>query len=136
MTPDWTRLQKSIKSAFPGSSLTAMADAELGQLRRRHPHLPAHYFEFLRNVGWGSIGEMGFMFYQGPMEPSEIYDVMTAGDLKGVLFIGDNFGGWCLGLDQNGNLVSFDGLSSSPEKEQERTVHEFLTAWMKRVGSA
>lgn len=133
MTPDWAQLQESLREAFPTSRLSPMPSGELLELRQRYPHLPDHYIEFLKNIGWGSIGESSFMFYEGPVEPAEIYDARTASELAGILFIGDNFGGWCLGLERNGKLVSFDGLSPAPEEEREQTVHGFLAGWIQRV---
>ena len=136
MAQDWAGLRQRIQIGFPTSRLAPMSDSELAELQRKHPQVPAHYLQFLKNVGWGNVGDMGFMFYQGPMEPSEIYDAETAKDLKGILFIGDNFGGWVLGVNERGNLVSFDGSSAGPEPEEEGTVYEFLADWVWRVRSA
>lgn len=56
------------------------------------------------------------------------FDEATAAELAGIVFLGDDFGGWVIGFDMQAGwrLVGVDN-GSTPEKLEQRTLAEFIT---------
>ena len=130
MVIDYAQLLAAIHRVFPASRLEPVAEPELAAMRRQFPRVPEHYLEFLRRVGYGSLGD-NFMLYSGLCEPDEIFDAHTAVGLAGIVFFGDNFAGWIVGFDTRDGwrLVGFDNsVSPDPDPEEARTVAEFIAA--------
>ena len=48
------------------------------------------------------------MIYNGVLESSDIYDETTAGDLRSILFFGDDMQGCCLGFDLDNGCQIFE----------------------------
>jgi hypothetical protein len=63
-----------------------------------NPAVPQDYIDFLKEIGWGTIGEMYYAIYSGLIEPNEIYDPIRAKDLDGILLFGDDYSGYCAGF--------------------------------------
>jgi hypothetical protein len=125
---DYAALLIAIHRVFPACRLQRVAEAELAAIRIQFPDVPGHYLEFLRHVGWGSLGG-NFMLYSGLVEPDEIFDTETAAGLAGVLFFGDNFSGEVVGFDTRDGwrLVGFDNsVSADPDPQEARTLAEFI----------
>jgi hypothetical protein len=121
-------LLSTLRRVFPNSRLEPVAEPKLAAIRKQYPDVPEHYLAFLRNVGYGSLGDT-FMIYSGPVESGEIFDPQTAAGLDGLLFFGDNFAGWVVGFDtrRGWRLVGFDNsYHAEPEPEQARTIGEFI----------
>jgi hypothetical protein len=127
VSDDFEALAASIRRVFPGSRIETATEEELAAVRRDHPDTPAHYTEFLRRVGWGSLGGGNFMIYSGPVGPADIFDEATAAKLAGVLLLGDDFGGWVVGFDSRDSwrLVGVDN-GSAPEPLEQQTLAEFI----------
>jgi len=125
---DYAALLSAIHRVFPSCRLEPVAKAELDAISRRFPGVPQHYLAFLRQVGWGSLGD-NFMLYSGLVEPDVIFDAETAPGLVGLVFLGDNFAGEVVGFDTRDGwrLVAFDNsYSADPEPQERRTLAEFI----------
>jgi hypothetical protein len=131
---DYAALLAAIHRVFPACRLEALAEPELAAISRRFPGVPEHYLEFLRHVGWGSLGD-NFMLYSGLVEPDEIFDSETAASLPGLVFFGDNFAGEVVGFDTRDawRLVGFDNsYLPEPNPQEVKTLGEFIAeriAW-------
>lgn len=79
------------------SKRTPLTEAEVAEIQSHYPVLPADYFRYLREVGWGST-ESGKMIYSGPVPPRDIYG-SRLGDSQ-VLLVGDDTQGYCFGFDR------------------------------------
>lgn len=134
MADDFDALAESIRRVFPRVRLDPATDEQLAAIRRDHPGVPVHYLEFLRRVGWGPLGG-SLMFYSGLCEPDEILDEASAAKLMGLLFLGDNLGGWMVGFDTRAGwrLVEVDCASLRQYPVEQPTLLEFvaqrLTEW-------
>lgn len=127
---DRAALSEAIRRVFPASRLEPATAEKVAAIRRRFPDVPPDYLEFLQRVGWGSLGDSNFMVYSGPCEPGDVFDAAAAEGFAGLVFVGDNFGGWMVGFDtrQDWRLVGVDSGSSDPEPyplEQE-TLADFI----------
>lgn len=125
---DFDSLLKSVERIFPGSRLEMVADSGLAVIREQFPGIPDHYLAFLRNVGWGSLGDGNFMIYSSPCEPDEFFDVQTSEELDGIVFWGDDFAGWMAGFDTRDGwrIVGVDSASPRPYPEEAQTVGAFI----------
>ena len=74
------------------------------------PRVTQDYIAFLKEIGWGTIGEMYYAIYSGLIEPDEIYDPINAKELDGILLFGDDYSGYCEGFMKKDNwqLVEID----------------------------
>lgn len=127
MAENFESLTASIRRVFPGSQIEPATEERLAAIRREFPDAPAHYTEFLRCVGWGSLGGGNFMIYSGLIGPADIFDEATAAELVGVAFLGDDYSGWVVGFDIRAGwrLVGVDN-GSAPEPLVQRTLAEFI----------
>jgi hypothetical protein len=127
MADDFGPLVTTLRRLFPACRLEPVPEPELVAIRRQHPEVPEHYLEFLREVGYGSLGGM-FMIYSGPVAADELFDPQTAAGLEGILFFGDNFAGWVVGFDthRDWRLVGVDNGYLEPEPDEARTVGEYI----------
>ena len=127
MADDFEALAASIRRVFPGSRTEPATEEQLAAIRRSYPDVPGHYLEFLRRVGWGSLGG-SLMLYSGLCEPGEIFDEGSAAELPGLLFLGDNFGGWMVGFDTRAGwpLVEVDGSSLGRYPVEQPTLAAFI----------
>ncbi|MDU8930049.1 SMI1/KNR4 family protein [Alisedimentitalea sp. MJ-SS2] len=89
--------------------------------------LPEDYVHFLSEIGGGTIGKMFFELYDEPLSSSYIYGNNAADDLKSLIFIGDDYNGFCVALDPNRNwaVVEVDKHSLETEVLAE-TLFDFL----------
>ena len=92
MHPEYAALAQRIERVWPGSRLQPLSVAEMESVVATFPGVPRHYLQFLRDIGWGSLGD-NFTFYSGLVLPSDVFDVETARTLPGVLLFGDDFAG-------------------------------------------
>ncbi len=120
----YAEFKKLIFEKLPTSKLELLSDTEENKLLDFFPNLPDDYIKFLREVGHGSFGEMGFSIYGGPHDPDEIFDPETSKELTDFIFIGDDYSGWMLAYDitlSPPKLVLFDHSQKTPlgDKESE-----------------
>jgi hypothetical protein len=127
MADEFEALAAAIHRVFPRSRIEPATEEQLAALRRDYPEVPAHYLEFLRRVGWGSLGDGNFMIYSGLVEPADIFGAVTAAELSGVLLLGDDFGGWVVGFDTRAGwrLVGIDH-GSEPHAMEQKSLAEFI----------
>jgi hypothetical protein len=95
------QIKTRLLETYPDSRLEIVPPAEIDQIRKEYPGIPEDYLQYLEVVGAGRIGKMMFMVYSGPCSPSDIYDAETAESLRGIVLIGDDFSGDCVGYDAN-----------------------------------
>lgn len=128
MAESFPDLLAVIARVFPTSRLTPVGEAELAAIVEQCPGVPAHYLAFLREVGWGRLGNGNFMIYSGPCGPTEFFDAESAALLDGIVFFGDDFSGWMAGFDTRAGwrMVGVDSASLSPYPEQAETIAEFV----------
>ena len=127
MADGFEALAASIRRVFPGSRIEPATEEQVAAVRREYPDAPAHYTEFLRQVGWGSLSGSNFMLYNGLVGPADIFEPAMAAELAGLAFLGDDFSGCVVGFDTRSGwrLVAVDnGLS--PEPLDQRTLAEFV----------
>ena len=75
-------------------------------VKQQWPLLPADYLDFLSEIGYLDLAQGGYTIFGGPTSPMDIYDAQTASELEGVVLLGTDFSGYCLGLDlTTGGLV-------------------------------
>lgn len=129
---DYATLLAAIRHAFPDSELTPLADSQLVAIRAQYPNVPSSYLDFLRHIGSGRIGQMGFAVYNGLCEPAEFFDPDTAAELPGVLLFGDDFGGWHAGFDSRSGwrVVGISSASPEPVPELAGSIGEFVAQWV------
>jgi hypothetical protein len=133
MADDFTQLNEFIRRVFPKSRFEQATEQQLEGIRLKFPDVPLHYLEFIRRVGWGSLGDSNFMIYNGLCKPDDFFDERTAGELPGILFFGDNFGGWMAGFDTRDGwrLVGVDSASPEPYPEDAQTLAAFIAQRIK-----
>lgn len=101
-------------------------------LLARHPKLPEDYVQFLCEVGWGTIGDARYSVYSAPVEPSFLFDQMTAESLGSVLLVGDDFAGGQEALRiEDGGVVfgSIDSLDGRFDPSDGETFSAFIKHW-------
>ena len=124
------RLRFQLLALHPRSRLNPVPPRQIAIIRKKYAGIPEDYLKFLSIVGEGTIGDGRFKIYGGPIQPDEIYDADTAASLAGVVLVGDNFGGWCVGYDSENDWV-FGGVDSSGKfgPISEETLASLLTSW-------
>ena len=73
-----------------------MGPDEIGKIKSKFKELPSEYVDYLSGVGAGECAS-GRMIYSGPISPDKIFP-----DRKfknGIVLLGDDFQGNCLGYD-------------------------------------
>jgi len=124
-------LRRYLLANYPDSRLELLTDDKRKTLLARHPELPSDYIQFLSEVGWGTIGNGRYSIYSAPIEPSFIFDPVTAKSLDKVVLVGDDFAGGqeALRLERNGFVFgSVDSLDGRFEPSGD-TFSEFIQNW-------
>ena len=124
-------LRRYLLANYPESRLELLTEEKGDALLARYPGLPADYIRFLREVGSGTIGDGSYSIYGAPIEPSFVFDPVTAERLDNVLLIGDDFAGGQEALRFEGKGVVFGSVDSldghfGPGSE---TFSEFIQRW-------
>ncbi|HEX8916540.1 MAG TPA: hypothetical protein VF796_29585 [Humisphaera sp.] len=91
------QLKHRLLERYPKSRFTPLPGDKADALRARYPGVPEDYVQFLTEIGYGRIGGGRLSVYSGPVEADDIYDEQTAAALAGVLLVGDDFTGYCVG---------------------------------------
>lgn len=93
--------------------------------------LPADYADFLKEIGGGTIGEMVFQLYDKPLVAKQIYGDNAPARLNKLLFIGDDYNGFCVALDPSKNwaVVEVDKLSLETELLAESFFDFLMKDW-------
>lgn len=60
---------------------------------------PSEYIEFLRQVGYGRVGNSQFQFFDGVVFVDEIFGVETP-ETENILIFGDDYQGACTGFEK------------------------------------
>ena len=72
---------------------TQLTIQEIEKLAAEYAGLPVSYFNYMRDIGWGSAAN-GHMIYSAPIAPSEVYPQLS--DESDCVLIGDDMQGYCL----------------------------------------
>lgn len=104
----------------------ALSEEELKKEVDENPNVPAEYIDFLREIGFGDVGDGYYMIYSGLIAPESIFDEATAKELEGIMFFGDDFNGYCGGFLTNENWKLVEVGSSCDLYELEMTFEEFI----------
>jgi len=118
-----------------GTELEVIGSEREAKIRSDYPWLPEDYLIFLKEVGWGCIGDSRYMIYEGPMEPSEIFDAETALGLEGVVIVGDDFAEYCEAYVRRGSGCIFGSVSKEDgtfSAHPEPRLIDFLVSWYGR----
>lgn len=78
------------------SMLTKLSEVQVEELRIRYPLIESKYIEFLKEVGYGDLGDI--QIYNQPTSGDSIYN-KEIDRLKHVLIFGDDMQGYCFGFD-------------------------------------
>lgn len=108
-----------------GSHLLRLEAIDIGELKDRHPGLPADYLQFLVEVGHGDLGEL--QLHSGPSAAENFYPAGTEG-LENVLIFGDDKQGYCFGFDTHDR---FRVVEVSPRGEVEKDIEPDFSSLMK-----
>ena len=90
----------------------------LAELTADHSQVPADYVAFMKELGWGEVGEAAYMLYEGLLTPDQVYDEDDERPLDGILLFGDDMQGYCSGFDTNNGWVVVDIDPVSREAHQ------------------
>ncbi|MED4462282.1 SMI1/KNR4 family protein [Metabacillus fastidiosus] len=90
--------------------------------------IPQDYTDFLKEVGYGSVGNAYFMFYEGLIEAEEIFDTEENEELNNVLLLGDNLSGDAVGFltTDNWSIVEVWHEDLSIVLRKEKTFKQFV----------
>lgn len=89
--------------------LTPISLAKADEIKTLSKALPNDYVSFLLDIGFGEIGEVGYMLYDGLIDPLEIYG---GEGLGGILLFGDDFQGFNTGFKvENWSVVEIDSVN-------------------------
>lgn len=126
-------LRRYLLANYPESRLELLTEEKRCTLVARHPELPADYFQFLSEVGWGTIGEGRYSVYSAPVEPSFVFGpgAGAAESLNSVVLVGDDFAGGqeAFRFERKGVVFgSVDSLDGRFEPAGE-TFSEFIQRW-------
>src|SRR5262245_30923669 len=114
---------------------TPMREAEVAALAKKYPQIPADYVDYLREVGWGPIGNSTYVIYQTLMNADAIYDDEPAKELSHILFFGDNFAGYCGGFDtRRGCAVVEINPADMSCVDAGKSFEDFVKALHRRLG--
>jgi hypothetical protein len=115
----------------PKSRLDPWTEKQLLELKTHYTEVPEDYLLYLKLVGSGSIGDSRFVVYGGFLEPNEVYGP-DALRFSGILLIGDDFAGDCLGYNTRANW-ELGWISSSQRWDPETKNKAFID--LLRIGS-
>jgi hypothetical protein len=88
--------------------------------------VPQDYIEFLLEVGYGTVRNDNFIFYEGLINASEVFNEADNPGLKNILLFGDNFSGDAIGfLHTDWSIVEIWHQDVSIVPRDERTFMEF-----------
>ncbi len=113
-----------------------LSEIEIQRIATEFPGIPADYLRFLREIGWGCIGDSFYMIYGYPESPEFVYGKDFKEILGGIILLGDDFSGYNLGFDMNDNwaLVEIQPTSKRLDK-MNQTFSEFILSVLKRAAS-
>ena len=86
------KIKAALHERLPASRLEPLTPEELKALTKRVENVPDHLLKFFEVIGCGTIGDSRYMLYD-LLSPKGIFDDQTAGELDGVLLVGDDFAG-------------------------------------------
>ena len=110
-----------------GGQLTPLQESAIVSMRMEYPQIPEDYLDYLRQIGWGALGDNSYMIYSGLLSADEIYDSDASKTLSQVLFFGDDLQGYCAGFDVSGGgqIVEVDPTGMSIH-EIEKSFESFI----------
>lgn len=91
MMKRYSDLRDLMVQAGLSSKLKRLSEKTIRNIRNHYEGVPEDYLDYLREIGWGNIGDGCYVVYNMLMEPDFIYGEPIEDDLKEVLFFGDNF---------------------------------------------
>lgn len=112
---DMESFLKSKKDDNVLNGLAVADDSSLNAIRAAQKNVPTDYLEFLQKFGSGEIESAGFMLYNGLLDASDIFDEEAATLFEGVIILGDDMQGRCVGFDKNNKwaVVEIDSADMS-----------------------
>jgi len=91
-----------IKKTFPESKLDKVKNEWIENIEMNYSEIPMKLKVLYGELGYGTVGDSYYSIHV-LMEPNEIYDPITAKELKGILIVGDDFAGDCHAYDTRDN---------------------------------
>jgi hypothetical protein len=91
-----------LKKTFPDSKLGLVKSDWLNIIENKYPNIPKDLKELYTKLGYGTIGDLYYSIHV-LLEADEIYDAITANELKGKFIVGDDFCGDCHAYDADNN---------------------------------
>jgi hypothetical protein len=125
------RYSETVRAAVSVSKLVAIAQSEVDRLRLQFHDVPKDYLDFLKELGWGEVGDMSFQLYSGLVMPKEVYDEVTAAGLDDILLFGDDFQGYSFGFARNDRwaVVEVNPNTGTPRQVAEN-FENFVHRWL------
>ncbi len=99
-------------SGTPVDELTPISGEAAKRIESQFPGVPRDYLSFLLEVGYGVLGDGGYMIYSGLLEPDEVYG--DSCEVRGVLLFGDDYQGYNAGFEvKSGSVIEVDPTDMS-----------------------
>jgi hypothetical protein len=109
------------------SNRTTLATSEIAALKKQYPELPAEYFDYLLNVGWGEA-DSGRIIYSGPVTPASIFGDRYRNST--IILFGDDMQGYCFGFDMaTKRLGEISDFGEWEPWETERSFYDYVRGW-------
>jgi hypothetical protein len=96
---DDMKVHPSAARALAG--LTPVSDAALRAIASEHSGIPGPYLQFLREVGYGTIGREYFMLYSGVVDPIQIWGEAPSPSHGSLWLFGDDYCGICVAFSES-----------------------------------
>ena len=114
----------------PATSLMPVKEEWLAAADESFPGMPEQLRRLYTQFGYGSIGESRYMIHC-LLEPSDVYDPVTAEGLNGILIVGDDFAGNCEAYDA-ANSWRFGSIDKRGEFEPYGHDYSSFIAFLER----
>lgn len=102
-------------SGTPVDHLTPISGDAAKRIASQFPGVPRDYLSFLLEVGYGVLGDGGYMIYSGLLEPDEVYG--DSSEVIGVLLFGDDYQGYSAGFEVvSGSVIEVDPTDMSVDE--------------------
>ena len=94
---------------------------------------PDDYLIYLKEVGWGAVGNNTFMIYSGPLTAIDIFGEGNL--LEHLIFFGDDFQGYSYAFNPDGCVIEVEPNNLEQELVA-NTFEEFIMAKAERFNES
>ncbi len=120
-----------LRKTFPESRFDKVKEEWIKDIESKYSEIPFNLKSLYNEIGYGTVGDAYYSIHV-LLEPDEIYDPITAEELKGKLIVGDDFAGCCHAYDAN-NGWEFGCIESSGEFESYDGNYEDFVDYLRKL---